>query len=76
MTYGCHNRPAYSRHVLVQHGWHEDTSRGHLARHPVMTTIPFTMSPDCQYTHTALGQADSGCVGCRHRAEVPASAQD
>lgn len=68
MTYGCHNRPAYTQHVLVQDGWAEDASLGHLSRRPVMTTIPFVMSKDCQYTHTALGQADPGCVGCKHRA--------
>ena len=68
MTNGCFNRPPFKQERLVQDGWHEVRSpRGYMTREPVMVTIPFRMSPDCEYSLTDLGKADSGCDGCKHR---------
>lgn len=64
---GCHNRQLRAK-VLVQDGWFIDG----VSRTPKLTMIPDTMSKDCQYTHSALGQKDPGCTGCRHRAQPQA----
>jgi len=32
-------------------------------------TIPQTMSKDCRYTHSELGQKDAGCDGCKWKTE-------
>lgn len=37
----------------------------------VVTSIPFRMAQDCQFTKTELGQADAKCVGCSWRQENP-----
>ena len=63
MTYGCHNRPPFRSVLPVQDGFFMDR----VTRVPRMVAAPFRMSPDCQYTKTALGQADKGCTGCKHR---------
>lgn len=49
---GCHNRPPFvATHVL---------SNG--------TTLPnFSFGKGCEYTKSALGQADKGCTGCKWR---------
>lgn len=51
MSYGCHNRAPYKEHVVL------DANR----------SFPFRMSPDCNYTHTELGQKDPHCKGCKWR---------
>lgn len=61
---GCHNRRQLQSKILVQDGWFIDG----VSRLPKLTMIPDPMTKDCQYTHTALGQQDPGCQGCRHRA--------
>lgn len=58
MSYGCHNRAPLRHEREVQDGWTADGRR-------VLRVIPDPMTKDCQYTHTDLGQADPGCVGCR-----------
>lgn len=63
MSYGCHNRPPFRAVLPVQDGWFLDG----VTRVPRMVPAPFRMATDCQYTKTALGQADKGCVGCKHR---------
>ncbi len=67
--HGCHNRAPYKSEVIVQDGWayaqHEDV----MSRIPVMKAIPFTMTTDCNYTHTELGRTDKCCAGCKWRAE-------
>lgn len=62
--YACHNRPAFRAHLKVQDGYWDDG----LQRIPKLTSIPFRMALDCQYTHTVLGAADARCVGCKHEA--------
>jgi len=32
-------------------------------------SMPFRMSPDCNYTTTALGEKDEKCQGCSWRAK-------
>ena len=61
---GCHNRKPYRESVPVQDGWYADgyTRTPRLIASPVRSTKP------CQYTKTALGQADKGCIGCQWRA--------
>lgn len=67
MTYGCNNREPLNDLVTVQTGWRETVSLGSPSRVPVLKSIPDPMTKDCQYTKTAIGQADAGCQGCRHR---------
>lgn len=60
---GCHNRAPFRTTLVVQDGWFMDG----VTRVPRMVAAPFRMAPDCRYTHTELGQADTGCTDCRHR---------
>jgi hypothetical protein len=59
----CHNRASFRETLRIQDGWQESGP----SRVPVMKTIPFRMSPDCQYTRDpmGLGSKDPGCTGCR-----------
>lgn len=66
MSYGCHNRREYKATVIVQDGWWMDGQ----TRTAKMVTKPFPMTKDCQYTKSALGQADARCAGCRHRLDT------
>jgi hypothetical protein len=59
-TNGCHNRPPLVETRCVQDGWRIDGTR-----HRVL--IPTKLQDGCQYTLSALGQSDKGCVGCRHK---------
>lgn len=63
---GCHNRPAYVSGSPAQDGWWVDGDT-RVAR---MTYVPFRMQRACQYTHTELGQKDTGCTGCKHRKDA------
>jgi hypothetical protein len=45
---------------MVQNGWTDEQTRR-------MIAIPFTMTTDCQYTLSELGQKDEKCVGCKWR---------
>lgn len=60
---GCHNRRDFKTSMPMQDGWFMDGA----TRVPKMIAIPFAMRKDCAYTHTALGQTDPGCQGCKHR---------
>lgn len=62
---GCHNRAPYRASFPAQDGWFMDG----VTRVPRMVSVPFRMAPECQYTTSALGQADAGCTGCRWRKE-------
>lgn len=64
-TNGCHNRPAFKRATVVQDGWFIDG----VTRIAKVISVPFRMSPDCNYTRTTLGQADARCHGCKWRHE-------
>ena len=57
-VHGCHNRPPYKPVTEL---------RDHHGR--LVASWPFRMATDCQYTHTALGQADARCHGCSWRHE-------
>jgi len=48
----------------LQDGWWLDGQ----TRVAKVVATPFRMTPECQYTHTALGREDHKCVGCKHRA--------
>jgi hypothetical protein len=63
-NYGCYNRPDYRKMLPVQDGWWLDGQ----TRVAKMVATPFRMTPECQYTHTALGRKDHKCVGCKRRA--------
>jgi hypothetical protein len=63
MNNGCHNRRDFTRITPVQDGWFMDG----VTRVPKMVAVPFRMAMDCQYTKTALGQADKACHGCARR---------
>ncbi len=52
---GCYNRAPFLPIVAMPDGH----------------SFPFRMAMDCQYTLSALGQADPRCVGCRWRANLP-----
>ena len=58
--YACHNRPPYRQHMKAADGHWDDG----VQRIPKLTSVPFRMAKDCQYTHTTLGQADQRCTGC------------
>lgn len=64
---GCHNRADYKPSYWVQDGYYDSEPGMPLARIPRMVEVPFTMSPDCEYTKSDLGRADVGCVGCKWR---------
>lgn len=61
---GCWNRKPFAKVVSVQDGWRKIDGVRHMVR------IPFVMARDCQFSKTTLGQADAGCLGCRHRSNV------
>lgn len=63
-VYGCHNRPPFKDHVeIIPDAWDDDG----VTRTSRLKTIPFTMSRQCNYTHTELGQKDPRCQGCKWR---------
>ena len=64
---GCHNRADYKPSYLAQDGYYKSEPGMPLARIPRMVEVPFTMSPDCQYTKSELGQRDAGCIGCMRK---------
>jgi hypothetical protein len=63
LVHGCFNRESFKPVLRVQDGWMEFGS----TRKPVIRSIPFRMTGECQYTHTELGQADAKCIGCNWR---------
>lgn len=58
--YGCFNREPF-KNSYAMHGISKTTGE------KVLAVIPFRNSPTCNYTETALGQADAGCAGCTHK---------
>lgn len=66
-VYGCHNREPLRDEAVVQSGWARLNNRP-IVEARYMEVISDPMSKDCQYTHSALGQADAKCEGCKHRA--------
>jgi hypothetical protein len=67
MAYGCFNREPFKQVTAVLDGVSVLQFGDSFIVRPELRTIPFRMSPDCQYTHTTLGQADTGCIGCKHK---------
>ena len=73
--YACHNREPFREEVEVQRGWRDVPTGVHqvwdnqqaTVRVPAVSQVRFRMNPDCQYTKTALGQADPRCEGCKHK---------
>lgn len=60
--YGCNGRDPLRSRREVQRGWTDDGRRH-------MQPIPDPMTKECQYTFTALGRVDPGCLGCEWRAD-------
>lgn len=58
---GCHNRQPYRQHMKVADGHWDDG----VQRIPKLTSIPFRMSTECNYTRTELGKTDQRCEGCK-----------
>lgn len=63
MAYGCFNRKPFVEHYTVF---------GASSTQPglVSATFDFRLARDCQYTKGYLGQADAGCLRCKHREDV------
>lgn len=62
MSYGCYNRPPHAE-AEFSHSFYAWGSQVFSRLHRVSNRN----SRDCQYTHTTLGAADPGCVGCSWR---------
>lgn len=60
-AYGCFNRPEFKHVFPAQDGWWLDNA----TRVAKLTSVPFRMAKDCQYTLSQLGQADQRCTGCQ-----------
>lgn len=58
--YGCWNREPFATYQ-ISHG--VDSQTGQIIR----TEVQNRMTPDCQFTKTALGQVDAKCAGCKHK---------
>ena len=58
--YGCWNRDPFAKYQ-ISHG--VDSQTGQIIR----TEVQNRMTPDCQFTKTALGQVDAKCAGCEHK---------
>lgn len=54
---GCFNRPPFKPSTVLRE----------IGGYRIINVVPFRMSEDCQYTKSALGQADERCQGCKHR---------
>ena len=79
--HGCYNRPPYDSEVVVReesplHALARRLLPGSAPYHtvrwlasiaPPRVAYPNRMEPECQYTHTELGQADKNCIRCVHR---------
>jgi hypothetical protein len=61
---GCYDRPPFATHYQV--GVRPVLADGAVQEVPVLQVN--RGSQDCNYTHTALGQKDPGCAGCKHKA--------
>ena len=59
---GCYDRKPLRGHALLGIDW----SEGHPLK-AVRVQLEHRMARDCQYTLSALGQVDKGCVGCKHK---------
>lgn len=68
---GCHNRREFVKSIEMSDSTHF-RPRPEIALMPMINAIfvPFVMSRRCEYTRSSLGQADAGCLGCRHRSNV------
>ena len=62
---GCHNRKPFAKVLMNQDGWRRIDGVRHMVK------VPQVMSPTCEYTKSSIGQADAGCLGCRHRSTNP-----
>jgi hypothetical protein len=54
--YGCWNREPFKLANVLDRPFP-----------PGPLAIPHTMTRDCQYTKSALGQEDPKCLGCKHK---------
>lgn len=60
-TNGCHSRPAYVETYAVQDGYY---GNDRTTRFDKMVDVPHVLSKACEYSRSALGAKDAGCVGC------------
>jgi hypothetical protein len=58
MTYGCYNRTPHAARYYCT---------GQTEPYGTLKSLANRGTRDCQYTKTALGAADAGCVGCSWR---------
>jgi len=73
VSYGCYNRRGFEENVeTVSVEPILTPACGGFLHTPkvVSRTWPNRFAQDCQYTSTALGQADPKCAGCKHRKEI------
>ena len=59
--YGCHGRAPFVTTMTAQDGWTNDFR----TRTPNMVEVPVRSEPECQFTRSALGQADQRCTMCK-----------
>jgi hypothetical protein len=59
MTCALKNRGEFKRNVIVQDGHYMDGT----TRYPRMVSVPFRMSPDCEFQKNDLYQYPD-CIGC------------
>jgi hypothetical protein len=64
--YGCWNREPFATHYKVGVRTVLALEARTLIYQPVMQLN--TASKSCNYTHDTLGQSDTGCTGCKHKA--------
>lgn len=62
---GCYNRAPFKTQMVVPDGFWDDG----LQRIPKLTSIPFRMSTECNYSRDPMGvgQKDPACEGCKHK---------
>lgn len=67
--YGCYNRKPFKTEMQVVDGFRLSPASGPAwqVREAWVRTIPFVMSPNCEYTKTQLGQIDPRCGECKHK---------
>jgi hypothetical protein len=61
---GCWNRAHFVERRVVQDGSLTD---GKTLTPKVVSIANFSFGSRCEFTKSALGQKDAGCVGCKHK---------
>jgi hypothetical protein len=64
--YGCHNRASFPA-LLPLPAVQPIGFEGYVVNSEAVQYVKNVFSKDCQYTSTALGQADKKCIDCTWR---------